>query len=173
MCKDMNETKKERTETHNEKDFTARRLISLAALTKLEERAKGLKAVRRTFDRAREAHERGGKELAEIAEMIEREEDHIMDEAMGLGVFEDEEAEDAECDCGCDDSPAPSDASPTSSSYEDEEADEPAVERPAEKPLVSDSRKAPGFIPVVLGALGVACAVASFVAQSLADERKG
>jgi hypothetical protein len=174
MCKDMKN--KEVTKARTTETAGPRKLIGLAALDHLDEKYRAVSQIRKDFEATRELHKLFGKELATTEELLEQMEDQIMDDAINIAAFQsgDEEGEDADlpedsddCGCGC------NETAETAFAYDDEEG--PAIPRaeafssPTTKP---SARKRPGFAPVFFGALGVACAVASLVAQSLADEKK-
>jgi hypothetical protein len=182
MCKDMNE--KEVTKARTSETTSPRRLIGLAALNKLDEKAKGVSEIRQAFEEVRQQHEQCGKELATTEGLIEQMEDQIMDEAMAIAAFQSEDQdeddrgtehdqdEDDECGCGCGDRSEGEDDM-GAASYDDEQRSSVHHARNVDPtPIDPPARKRPGLAPLVFGALGVACAVASLVARSLADERE-
>lgn len=163
MCKDMNETIKSK-----------RRLVAMAALSKLDDQATGVSQIRKTFEVVREQHVKNTNELDEAERLLEQVEDQIMDEAMAIAALEGEDQdEDCDCDCGCRDEIEGAEGNPAASyADEEEERDYPRSAPAGEAPAARGARKRTGIAPLVFGALGVACAVASLVARSLADERK-
>ena len=177
MCKDMNE--KEVTKARTTETTSPRRLIGLAALNKLDEKAKGVSEIRQAFEEVRQQHEQCAKELATTEGLIEQMEDQIMDEAMAIAAFQSEdednehehEHDDDDCGCGCSDVSEREDDM-GAASYDDEERDSVHRVEAEPAPISPSARKRPGLAPIVFGALGVACAVASLLAQSLADERE-
>jgi hypothetical protein len=176
MCNDVNETKKKAENISSDNPSAAtRRLIALAALTRLDEHAKRVSQIRKALELARELHERCAGDLAATERLVEQMEDLIMDEAMAIAGLEDDDRSDDDegCDCGCMGGEE-GDEDATSRTFDDEEEDRPQPNaRPrSDAPGTRDVNGRPPLVPLVFGALGVACAVASLVARSLSNERK-
>jgi hypothetical protein len=169
MCKHENEKRIE-----NEAHESTRRLVALSALAQLDAVARDIADIRTAFDAIRQQHERNGKELDATEQLIERMEDQIIDEAMDTASLEDEAGvDDAEHDCECMGREEEADsAQPTS--YDDEEHEHVGTgqDGSSDIPLRRSRGRRAGFVPLVFGALGVACAVASLVARRLADENE-
>jgi hypothetical protein len=175
MCKDSNETRGTAADIRTAHPrAAARRLIALAAVTRLDEHAKTISQIRKALELAREQHERCSEELAATERLVEQTEDLIMHEAMAIAGLEDDGGDDEDCGgCGCEgDTAVANDARQLSFDDEEDERAQPSAAASAEPDRPRTGGVRPALAPLVFGALGVACAVASLVTRSLTDERK-